>query len=116
MGRNLERKRQYEKEYYHKKNKEKKIEQVTRWRRSKLYGLSKEDYDRVLQNQKFCCKICGTHQEETHKGLHVDHCHEEGNVRGLLCYKCNTGLGQFNDNPDLLEKAKEYLIDSDIDS
>lgn len=112
MGRNLETKRKREKKYYHDKYKNKKIEQVTRWRKEKLYGLTEEMFQSMLEQQDYSCKICGVHQEETYKGLHVDHCHDTLQVRGLLCYKCNTGLGQFNDNPELLNKAKEYLIGS----
>lgn len=109
--RNIDNKRLYEKTYYQEVNKEKKIQQVTERRLKRLYNISSIDYDNLLASQDNRCKICNIHRDNTHKGLHIDHCHETGKVRGLLCYKCNTGLGQFNDDPVLLEKAKGYLND-----
>lgn len=67
------------------------------WERSK-YGVCKEDMDHSS------CQICG--------GLHrlsIDHNHDTGEVRGLLCSSCNIGLGMFNDNQELLIKASSYL-------
>jgi hypothetical protein len=56
------------------------------------YGLSWGDYTRLLQSQNSLCAICMTPH---HKRLHVDHCHETGRVRGLLCGPCNTALGKY---------------------
>ena len=53
------------------------------------------------------CAICGRKQPE--KWLAVDHDHETGVIRGLLCSRCNSGLGQFKDNPDRLRLAADYL-------
>ncbi len=50
------------------------------------------------------CKICGRIDL-----MHIDHDHISGTIRGLLCVKCNTGLGQFNEDPDLMTRATEYL-------
>jgi len=58
------------------------------------------------QRQDFVCAICKGPPEDT---LCVDHCHDSGRVRGLLCRKCNTGLGSFRDEPDLMLKAIKYL-------
>lgn len=55
------------------------------------------------------CKICGIHQDELIKKLVVDHDHNTGIVRGLLCDKCNRGLGHFDDNINKLLNAIEYL-------
>lgn len=74
------------------------------------YGITLNDYKRMLEEQNNCCKICGIHKDNAGvKGLVVDHCHNEGHIRGLLCGKCNTGLGQFKDDISLLQKAIEYL-------
>lgn len=76
----------------------------------RVYGLTNQDYDKMLQEQDSCCKICGIKNSETKKGyLVVDHCHKSGKVRSLLCDGCNTGLGLLKDNPEVLEKAAQYL-------
>jgi hypothetical protein len=65
------------------------------------------DYDYVIQAQQRLCAICGISQE---KPLFVDHDHKTGNFRGLLCFICNNGLGNFRDNLGLLDKAAKYLL------
>jgi hypothetical protein len=77
----------------------------------KKYGIDSEGYDRLLTEQGGVCAICGAGTSRTTwtKRLHVDHNHETGEVRGLLCQPCNTTLGHFNDSADLLRKAAEYL-------
>lgn len=57
------------------------------------------------------CLICGE-QPPGGQALAVDHCHTTGKIRGLLCSRCNIGLGQFRDDPDLLEFARIYLLNS----
>lgn len=76
------------------------------------YGITAENYNEMFINQKGCCKICGIHQDEFVRKLAVDHCHATGEVRGLLCCNCNTGLGKFKDNIDLLENAIKYLTNN----
>lgn len=71
------------------------------------YGLSEKDYLEKISEQNNVCAICGTKQEG--KVLCVDHNHNTGKVRGLLCHNCNIGLGNFKDNPKILESAIEYL-------
>lgn len=70
------------------------------------FGITADDYYEMLQAQDGCCFIC-KHKDEKH--LHVDHCHETGVVRGLLCKNCNHGLGNFRDNKEFLSNAIEYL-------
>lgn len=65
------------------------------------------EYDAKFTAQKGVCAICGLPQ--THRLLAVDHCHATRKVRDLLCDGCNIGLGNFKDNPALLEQAKLYL-------
>ena|SRR3990167_2152743 len=71
------------------------------------YGLSVDAYQELYKIRDGKCDICGIKKEK----LDIDHCHKTNKVRGLLCGKCNRGLGMFMDNPELLEKAKKYIID-----
>ncbi len=75
------------------------------------YGLSLEEYNRMLSDQACGCKICGKqHDPSIKRGrLYVDHCHESGKVRALLCGACNSAIGHFDDKIELLHKAIEYL-------
>lgn len=72
------------------------------------YGITVADYDQMLVAQNGVCKIC-RQVCVTGRSLSVDHCHETGKVRGLLCASCNNGLGRFKDNALLLRAAAEYL-------
>lgn len=82
-------------------------------RLKKRYGIDFEIYQALLLKQNFCCAICkipySEHNEKKGKYFAVDHCHITHKVRGLLCYKCNMGLGYFNDNPELTQMATNYL-------
>ena len=78
------------------------------------YGITLEDFDAMMETQNGVCAICG--QEETRKNKHtrvcrlsIDHDHETGVVRGLLCSNCNFALGGFRDDIELLESAIQYL-------
>lgn len=74
------------------------------------YGITPADYDTLLQKQNGLCAICGkTNSKAKWHPLAVDHCHETGKIRGLLCHNCNHGLGCFQDNAVLLTKALDYL-------
>ena len=70
------------------------------------YGITIDEYKAMEAAQGFVCAICSQPAEDT---LCVDHCHSTSKVRGLLCRKCNTGLGCFKDNPELMVKAMAYL-------
>lgn len=72
------------------------------------YGLSFEEFTSMLETQIGLCKICLLPMDKPN----VDHCHLTGKIRGLLCVKCNTGLGKFNDDPELLKVALQYLIEN----
>jgi hypothetical protein len=69
------------------------------------HGLTKEQFLALGQR----CHICGSIAERDRRNNHIDHDHETGEVRGLLCSGCNTGLGLFKEDKDLLMKAIEYL-------
>lgn len=73
----------------------------------KKYGISIADYDRMFARQSGCCSICQKQTPGVH--LHIDHNHETGNVRSLLCLTCNAGLGHFRDDVGLLKDAIKYL-------
>lgn len=74
------------------------------------YGISYKEYAKILVGQGGVCAICKGNQTDRYKNLSVDHCHETGAVRGLLCSKCNLALGGFKDSPELLDRAKDYLL------
>ena len=84
----------------------------------KQYGITLEDYYKMLEEQNHVCAICGRaeyatdHRSGLPRALAVDHCHETGKVRGLLCTNCNRGLGKFNDNIERLANAIKYLSKS----
>jgi len=79
----------------------------------RLYGIGEAEVSRLREAQGDRCAICGRHGAESYNGLHVDHCHGTGRVRGLLCHFCNTAIGKFDDNPALLRRAADYLERSD---
>ena len=83
---------------------------LVRDRYSRTYGITIAEYDRMFLQQNGLCKIC---QSPSSRKLAVDHCHESGKIRGLLCHNCNVGLGHFKDSPALLMAALTYIVDQD---
>jgi len=63
----------------------------------------------MFEKQKGCCKICNIHQSKTLKNLFVDHNHETGEVRALLCHNCNTAIGLIKEDTNVLASAIKYL-------
>lgn len=74
------------------------------------YGISLIEYNDLLKQQNMCCAICGDSALKYKRKLHVDHNHNTGKTRGLLCVNCNTGIGKFRESLTMLEKAKQYLL------
>lgn len=72
-----------------------------------------ELWKKFFNKQKGCCAICGTHQANLKTTLCVDHNHQTKKIRGLLCNRCNLLLGMAHDNPEILQKAIEYLKEND---
>lgn len=68
------------------------------------YGIGLEDYERMYEEQEGKCGIC----QEAHDVLHVDHNHDTGEVRELLCTLCNTAFGKMRERVDYLERLLEY--------
>lgn len=73
------------------------------------YGLTLKCYEKMEKKQKGLCLICKGEEPSKKKKLVVDHCHSTGKVRGLLCSKCNQGLGYFMDDIQSLKIAIKYL-------
>jgi hypothetical protein len=115
----IERKKKYKAEWFQ-KNKEiirlrkqgkpTSTEDGRKYNNKYLYNLTEEVYNSMLFNQNGLCKICGTPHIETRIGrLRLDHNHDTGEIRGLLCHNCNLGLGLFKDDKQSLLKAIKYL-------
>lgn len=75
----------------------------------KKYGISLYDYNRMLESQKGCCAICGGVAPGRYGVFAVDHDHDTGEIRALLCDHCNVGLGNFHEDKELLTAAIQYL-------
>lgn len=76
------------------------------------FGITLEQYDKILEKQSGGCKICGTKTPRGKGRFSVDHDHLTGKIRGLLCNNCNHVLGNAKDNIKILAAAIQYLIDS----
>jgi hypothetical protein len=123
----------YMKEYHakwYKENKEKRTAQITEYKKSKpdewrkaigqkfhlrtRYNITPKQYETKLISQNYCCALCGKDVADNIRNgipvaLSVDHCHKSNNIRDLLCHQCNSGLGHFKDNIEILQKAIDYL-------
>ena len=75
------------------------------WRLERKYGITLSQYAFMLREQRGACAICKYRMVK----VCVDHSHVTHKVRGLLCAKCNWGLGQFDDSPERLENAAKYI-------
>lgn len=76
----------------------------------KKYGLTVEKFEQMKKDRNNCCDICGLPETRMNKSLAIDHCHDTGEVRGLLCGGCNTGIGNLRDDPTLLIRGAEYIL------
>ena len=114
----------YQKEY-RERNREKAKQTTSDWVKSdngrnktllNKYGITLEQYDAMLIDQDYLCAICKQPEQMLHKEkpkrLCVDHDHKTGKVRGLLCQRCNTTLGRYEDNPELMKNLISYLLES----
>lgn len=92
-------------------------ERILNWSRKHAfrtkYGLTLEEHAAMIAQQDGKCLICGEEPDPTlgkkKKGLHVDHCHESGKVRGLLCHNCNCAIGLLKDDPQRIRRLLEYI-------
>jgi hypothetical protein len=90
------------------------------WILKTKFGITLEQYNRLLKEQNYACAICKKpetvldNRNNKPKSLAVDHNHVTGEIRGLLCSQCNRSLGGFQDNPEILKQAISYLKESDL--
>ena len=82
------------------------LQSQRRTKRKRVYGVTPEEYDRILLDQNNQCAIC---KKTIGHEASVDHNHETGQVRGLLCRNCNAGIGLLQDNSEVLRAAADYL-------
>ena len=95
---------------YREENKEKLLEIERKSKLKRAYGITPLQYDEMFEAQNKSCAICGTKKPGGRTKLFfIDHCHSTGKVRGLLCMRCNTGLGLFMDSKKFLANAISYL-------
>jgi len=99
---------------YYTDNKEKVLARMRDRHLELTYGLTNEEYEKMLLNQDSRCAICYKHEDSkarngSIKNLSVDHCHITGKVRKLLCSKCNSLLGMANESKETLYAAIKYL-------
>jgi hypothetical protein len=74
------------------------------------FGITIDQYNEMLDKQNGQCAICGTTTPDSKHGVFsIDHCHATGKIRGLLCKKCNSGIGMFKESARSLEAAVAYL-------
>lgn len=120
---NRDKRRAYKKSYYAKnrdtlaaKNlawKKQNIEKTREYVRASTikgrYGLTREQYQAMFESQNHCCAICNVSQDELPRKLCVDHDHNTGKVRSLICHHCNGVLGHARDNTKILKSAIAYL-------
>lgn len=102
-------------DYFNRRQNERRKEdpdyRISAYQRNKerKYGISQEKFDKILKSQKGKCAICGIHQRDLKRKLAIDHNHDTGVVRGLLCHKCNFLLGYANEDLDVLQNSINYL-------
>ncbi len=114
-------------QWYHKEHKDVINNQIEK-RRAKIpgyyrnkhlkstFGITLEEYNLMHKSQGGKCKLCRRKETKVINAkngkphnLAVDHCHKTNKIRGLLCAACNTAIGHFQDNPELLRRTADYL-------
>ena len=107
---NKEDEKVYKRQY--KKDKAKECNKYNRqWHFKDKFNLSHEEWLEMWEYQEEKCAICGI-VFPTPSDACVDHDHKTGEIRGLLCRKCNRGIGHFNDDIELVTKAMKYLMEA----
>ena len=78
------------------------------------YGITLSEYNQLLDKQKGLCYICESHHTSQTRRLHIDHCHNSGKIRSLLCVNCNTALGLLKEDSNRVKKMIEYIEEHKI--
>lgn len=99
---------EYQRNYWIKNKDVKSIKGKMYWLKSK-YGITPEEHKQLLISQDYKCALCGRPSSDFKYELAVDHCHETGRIRGMLCMPCNTSLGQLGDDVESMYKIIDYL-------
>lgn len=106
--------RKYDREVQYIKSRPEKLAKERARHLKEAYGITPEEFDRMYEAQHGLCAICG--KPETHKTprgfvykMSVDHDHNTGKVRALLCRSCNSGIGKLGDSSELAFRAALYL-------
>jgi len=97
--------KEYQKKYY-RENKKANLSRAMK----KNYGITMEDKEKILEIQEYACAICSVKLELIERSSCVDHNHDTGAVRGVICHNCNSMLGGARDNPDVLFSGAKYLV------
>lgn len=92
-------------------NPEKRYKSTFKSALKRKFSLTLEQYQEMLDKQLCSCALCFKIKKKEDKALAVDHCHDTGKIRGLLCSECNLMLGLAKDNKETLKRALEYLDD-----
>ena len=83
-------------------------------RMQRMYGVTEAEFEAQLAAQGGVCAICGSSERDHFGRMHLDHDHETGRFRGVLCFRCNHMLGKALDDPDRLARAAEYLREGGV--
>lgn len=81
----------------------------------KNYNITLDQYDELRRHQDYKCGICRADEADFKNGMAVDHCHRTGEVRGLLCWKCNRALGRFEDSVERVQQAAIYVTSTPVE-
>jgi hypothetical protein len=76
------------------------------------FGVTIEEYEKLLESVGGKCEICGAINSDNGHRLGIDHDHETGKIRGILCKACNVGIARLQDDPYIMQKAIEYTLRS----
>ncbi len=107
--------RAYKREYmreYRARNPKEAADRVRNSTLKAFYGINQAEYDALFERQGCRCAACKT-TDNGKRRWSVDHDHETGRIRGILCLKCNTALGMLNDSPYLLTALLQYLVEAE---